>query len=279
MKHLEPISRWRARRMCQPKVQRTYGSQKHQIVLPLTCHLGLQPRGHCPVTLIWNIVWTYVWLKQKNWGQYPCPLTLWWLPLWRICCKVLELDSPKQWWQAQVGQFFSMGDIQWWRAWLQMRLEMLHSYSQELVHGWENQPTLLQTQWQFKRVKGPLLKLHWIVKLRWGHQDIPVWICQLNNSSGLIPLEVHLWKTHLEIADPTTHHHPIGPLEDGSIIGIRETKGLNHLSSLHLPQTVGLRATGVHFWQHPWCCPDLTSQMDQDVPDEVDNIKKKPTWR
>ena len=24
-----------------------------------------------------------------------------------------ELDSPKQWWQAQVGQFFSMGDIQW----------------------------------------------------------------------------------------------------------------------------------------------------------------------
>ena len=41
------------------------------------------------------------------------------------------------------------------------------------------------------------------------------------------------------------HCHPIGPLEAGNIIGIRETKGLNHLGSLHLPQTVGLRATGV----------------------------------
>ena len=41
--------------------------------------------------------------------------------------------------------------------------------------------------------------------------------------------------------------HPIDPLEARNITGIGWTKGLNHLSSLHLPQTVGLRATGVHY--------------------------------
>ena len=81
---------------------------------------------------------------------------------------------------------------------------------------------------------------------------------------------------HLEIVVQTTHHHPISPLEAGNAIGIRDTRGLNHLSSLHLPQTMGLRVTGVHFQQHPLFHPDLTGQMDQDIPDEVDNIKKKP---
>ena len=30
-------------------------------------------------------------------GQYPHPLTLGWLPLWKICCEMLGLDSSKQW--------------------------------------------------------------------------------------------------------------------------------------------------------------------------------------
>ena len=38
------------------KMQRTYESQKHQIVLPPTCCLGPQPEGHCPATLIQDIV-------------------------------------------------------------------------------------------------------------------------------------------------------------------------------------------------------------------------------
>ena len=59
------------------------------------------------------------------------------------------------------------------RAWPQTRLEMPHSYSQELVCGWKNWPTLPQTHWQFKRVKGPLLKPYQIVELRQGDQDIP----------------------------------------------------------------------------------------------------------
>ena len=79
---------------------------------------------------------------------------------------------------------------------------------------------------------------------------------------------------HLEMAVPTIHHHPIGPLGAGSIIGIGETRGLNHLSFLHLPQTVVLRAIEVHCQQHLRCRPDLTGQMDQGIPDEADNIEK-----
>ena len=86
-------------------------------------------------------------LMEELGGNIPTSHS-WMAPLWKICCAVLELDSPKQLWHARVGQFFSMRDIQWGRAWLQMRLEMLHSYSQEQVHGLENWPTSLQTQWQ-----------------------------------------------------------------------------------------------------------------------------------
>ena len=137
MKCLEPISRWRATWMCWPKVWRTYRSWKHQMVLSLAHHLCPWPRGHHPVALIWSIAWRYMWLWWRNWGQYLHPLNLGWPPLWKICCAMLELDSPKQWWPAQVGQFFSIGDIQWGRAWPQMTLEMPHSYSQEWNEGWK----------------------------------------------------------------------------------------------------------------------------------------------
>ena len=80
---------------------------------------------------------------------------------------------------------------------------------------------------------------------------------------------------HLEIAVLTTHHHPIDTLEVGNITDIGGTKGLNHLSSLHLPQTVGSRVTGAHYQQLPRCHPGLTSQTDQDIPDEVGNIEMK----
>ena len=41
--------------------------------------------------------------------------------------------------------------------------------------------------------------------------------------------------------------HLVSPQEAKNIIDIGETKGLNHFGSPHLPQTVGLRATGVHY--------------------------------
>ena len=52
IKCLEPISRWRTMWTCHSRVQRTYRSWKHQVVLPPTFHLGPWPGGHCPVALI-----------------------------------------------------------------------------------------------------------------------------------------------------------------------------------------------------------------------------------
>ena len=71
---------------------------------------------------------------------------------------------------------------------------------------------------QFKRVKGPLLKPYQIVELRQGDKDV---------------------------------HHPIDSPEARNIIGDGETKGLNHLGSLPLPQTVASRVTGVYYQQCP----------------------------
>ena len=79
---------------------------------------------------------------------------------------------------------------------------------------------------------------------------------------------------HLEIVVLTTHSHPTGLLVARNIIGIGETKGLNHLSSLHLLQAMGFRATKVCYQQLPLCCPGLTGQTDQDIPDEVDDVKR-----
>ena len=47
------------------------------------------------------------------------------------------------------------------------------------------------------------------------------------------------------------NHYLIGPQEADNITDVGETKGLHHLSSPHLPQTVGLRATGVCYQQLP----------------------------
>ena len=79
----------------------------------------------------------------------------------------------------------------------------------------------------------------------------------------------------LEIVVLTIHHHLTSPPGAGNVIGDGETRGLNHLRSLHLPWTVVLRVIGVHFQQHLRYCPDLTGQMDQGIPDEVDDIQKK----
>ena len=73
----------------------------------------------------------------------------------------------------------------------------------------------------------------------------------------------------------TVNHHPISSQEAKNIIDIGETKNLHHLSSPHLPQTMGLRVTGVHYQWLPQCCLGLTGQMGLDVPDKVDSITRK----
>ena len=161
-----------------------------------------------------------------------------------------------------------------------MRLEMLHSYSQKQVCGLENQPTSPLTQWQLKKVEGPLLKPYQIAKLRWGGQDIPVWFCWPNNPSGLIPQKVPLWRMHLGMVVPIINHHLVSPQEAENVTDIGETKGLHHLGSPHVPQTAGLRATGVHYLQLLQCHLGLTGQMDPNIPEEVDSIERKElSWR
>ena len=73
----------------------------------------------------------------------------------------------------------------------------------------------------------------------------------------------------------TMSHHLTGPLEGVNAIEDREIRDLNCLGFLCLPQTVALRVIGVHYQWHLQCHPDLTIQMDQGIPDEVDNTEKK----
>ena len=109
--------------------------------------------------------------------------------------------------------------------------------------------------------------------------DIHVPICQPSSPSDLTPTEPPHWKKCLEIAVLTTPKHPIIPLEAKNAIEEGETKGPNPLGFLHLPWTVVLRVIEVHCQQNLQCCPGQTVQMDQGIPDEVDNIEKKHTWK
>ena len=59
------------------------------------------------------------------------------------------------------------------------------------------------------------------------------------------------------------------------IIGDGGTSNLGHSSSLPLPQTVVLKAIGVHYPWHLQCHPGQTAQMDPDILDEAGGIKKK----
>ena len=70
------------------------------------------------------------------------------------------------------------------------------------------------------------------------------------------------------------NHHLIGPQEAKNIIDVGETKGLHHLGSPHLPQTMGLRVTGVHCQWLPQCCLGLIGKMDPNIPEEVDSIER-----
>ena len=73
---------------------------------------------------------------------------------------------------------------------------------------------------------------------------------------------------------PIINHPIIGPKEVKNIIDIGETKGTNHLSSPHLPQTMGWRVIGVHYQWLPQCCLGLTGQTDPKVPEEVDGFER-----
>ena len=97
-----------------------------------------------------------------------------------------------------------------------------------------------------------------------GPTTLPVWS----------PKRFPLWRMHLGIVVPIINHHLINPREAENIIDVGETKGLHHLNSPHLPQTVGSRVTRVCYQCLPWCCLGLTGQMDPNIPEEVDGIER-----
>ena len=75
----------------------------------------------------------------------------------------------------------------------------------------------------------------------------------------------------------TTNEHPDGLPEARGITGDRGTSNLSHPGSLPLPQTMVSKVIGVHCQQHLQCHPDLTTQMDPDILDEIGGAKKRNT--
>ena len=71
------------------------------------------------------------------------------------------------------------------------------------------------------------------------------------------------------------NHHPFSPQEAKNVIDVGETKGLNHLDSLHHLWTMGLRVTRVCYQWLPQCHLGLTGQMDPNTPEEVYGIERK----
>ena len=89
-----------------------------------------------------------------------------------------------------------------------------------------------------------------------------------------------LWRMPLGMVVLIANHHLIGPQEAENITDVGETKGLHHLSSPHLPWTMGSRVTRVHYQWLPQCCLGLIDQTDPNVPEEVDGTKRMElTWR
>ena len=277
MKHLEPIFRWRASWMCWHKVWRTYGRWKHWIVLPPSHHLGLLPGGCCPVALIWNIVWRYVTLMEEL-GSIPLPSHSW-----------MALLVEDMLHNARTGLTKAVVTGPGRAVLFYGRCSMGEGLTADRARNatflftgagtWVGKSAYLATDsmtiQEGKRAIAQAVSDHQVKARGPRHPRVnqpvqqPFWFN---------PLGVPLQKMHLEIAVLTTHHHPISPQGAGNVICIGGTKGLDHLGSLHLPQTMVLRVTGVCYQQCPWCRPDLTGQMGQGIPDEVDDIEK-PTWR
>ena len=92
-------------------------------------------------------------------------------------------------------------------------------------------------------------------------------------------LKIPLQKTCQEKAALTTSHHLTGPIEAVNAIEDRETRDLNCLGFLCLPQTMALGVIGVCYWRCLQCHPDLTVQTDQGIPVEVEVTEKKHAWR
>ena len=71
------------------------------------------------------------------------------------------------------------------------------------------------------------------------------------------------------------NEHPNGLLEAEGVIGDEGTSDLGHPGSLPLPQTMVLKAIGVHCPRHLQCHLGWTAQTDPDVADEAEGMEKE----
>ena len=125
-------------------------------------------------------------------GAVPPPSHSWMAPLVEDMLCDARTGLTKAWWQVQVGQFFSYGK---------------HSMGEGLTMDKARDATFLLTgarMWVGKSAylaadpvtiqegRRAIAKPYLTIELRRGDQDIPVWICQPNNPSSLIPQEVPL---------------------------------------------------------------------------------------
>ena len=208
------------------------------------------------------------------------PSHSWMAPSWKICCMMLGPDLPKQWWWGQVGQFFSMGDVQWERV-----LTMDEARDATFLHTgagtWVGKSAYLATDpLTIQEGRRAIAQAISDCQVKAMGPGIPVWICQPNKPSGFIPWELSLWRMHLGMVVLIVNHHPVSPQEVENVIDIGETKGLHHLGSPHLPWTVGLRVTRAHYEWLPWYHLGLIGQIDPDTPKEVDGIERMElAWR
>ena len=100
-----------------------------------------------------------------------------------------------------------------------------------------------------------------------------------NSPSSSMPRGYLPQRMCLETVVLTIPKHPIGPFEAKNTTGDEGTKGLNHLGLLHLHWTMVLRVTEAHYQWPLWCHPDQTIQIGQGIPDDVDGIERRHTWK
>ena len=123
-----------------------------------------------------------------------------------------------------------------------------------------------------------LLKPYQIVEQRWGAQMSP---CVSASPPSLLCQPPKKFPPKDMLRDDSSNYPPSlhRPSEAMNTIDDGETRDLSHLGFLCLLWTVTFRVIGVCYEWCLQCCPDLTIQMNQDIPDAVDDTEKRHAWR
>ena len=164
-----------------------------------------------------------------------------------------------------------MGDSQWERAWVQAKLEMLHSYLQEWALGLANQPILLLTLDHPRR----------LISNCPGHDRKPDKGKRATASmhESINPTTIQIWpsgrfspKGHPGDANSDHQLLPHQPPRDWDYKWCRRDQRLHHFSSPHLPWITGSKVIGIQYWWPHQCHNCQTGQKAPHIPDMADDI-------